>query len=55
MLDVVYDYRTFQGGSRKDIQYFECEWDQYPLDEYNSPWPYFDNIVRVQYLSGKLF
>lgn len=34
---------------------FESEWDQYSLDEYNSPWPYFDNIGRVKYLVGKTF
>ena len=34
---------------------FGSEWDQYPLDEYNSPRPCFDNIGRVQYLAGKQF
>ena len=40
---------------RQDILSFEYEWDQYPLDKYNSPHPYFDNIGRVQYLAGKQF
>ena len=40
---------------RQDILSFECEWDQYPLEEYNSPRPYFDNIRRVQHLAGKTF
>ena len=34
---------------------FECEWDRYTLDEYNSPRPYFDNIGRVQNLASKAF
>lgn len=45
----------FRVDQRQDILSFECEWDQYPLDEYNSPRPYFDNIRRVYYLAGKTF
>ena len=45
----------FQVDQRQDIPSFECEWDQYPFKEYNSPWPYFDNIERVQYLVDKTF
>lgn len=40
---------------KQDISSFECEWDQYPLEEYNYLQPYFDNIRRVQYLAGKAF
>ena len=34
---------------------FDLEWDQYPLEDYNSPCPCFDNIRRVQQLVGKQF
>ena len=47
--------RPFQVDRYQDISSFECEWDQYPLEEYNYTWPYFDNIRRVQYLVGKNF
>ena len=40
---------------RQDILSFDFEWNQYPLEEYNSPWPYFHNIKRVQRLVGKTF
>ena len=45
----------FQVDRYQDISSFECEWDQYPLEEYNSTRSYFDNIGRVQYLAGKTF
>lgn len=37
----------FSVSQKQDIVTFESEWDQYPLEEYNSPRPYFDNIDRV--------
>jgi hypothetical protein len=46
---------SFSVDQRQDIPSFECEWDQYPLEEYNSPRPYFDNIRRVQHLACKTF
>lgn len=45
----------FQVDHRQDIPSFECEWDQYPLDEYNYPWPYFYYIRRLQHLVNKTF
>ena len=40
---------------KQDIPSFEGEWENYPLQEYNSPWPYFDNIGRMESLVGKYF
>ena len=34
---------------------FDSEWDLYPLEEYNSPHPYYENIGMVQHLEGKQF
>ena len=34
---------------------FDVEWDQYPLEDYNSPRSYFDKIGRVQHLEGKKY
>lgn len=34
---------------------FDVEWDQYLLEDYNSPRPFFDNIGRVQLMVGKQF
>ena len=34
---------------------FDVEWDQYPLEDYNSPHSFFDNIDRVQLLAGTKF
>ena len=40
---------------KQDILSFEWERENYPLEEYNSPRPYFDNIGRVESLAGKEF
>ena len=40
---------------RQDIPSFEWDWENYPLEEYNFPRPYFDNIGRVESLAGKEF
>ena len=40
---------------KRDILTFEREWENYPLEEYNSPWPYFDNVGKVENLVGKDF
>jgi hypothetical protein len=29
--------------------------ENYPLEEYNSPWPYFDNVGKVINLARKYF
>ena len=34
---------------------FEWEWENYPLEEYNSPQPYFDNVGKVENPAGKEF
>ena len=34
---------------------FKWERENYPLEEYNSPRPYFENIRRVESLAGKEF
>ena len=40
---------------KQDISSFEWEWENYPLEEYNSPQPYFDNVGKVENLAGKDF
>ena len=41
--------------SKQDILTFEWEWENYPLEEYNSPRSYFDNVGKVKNLVGKDF
>ena len=41
--------------TKQDIPSFEWEWENYFLDEYNSPRPYFDNIKKVESLKRKDF
>ena len=38
-----------------DILNFKWEWENHPLEEYNSPRPYFDNVGKVINLVGKDF
>lgn len=40
---------------KQDILSFQWEWENYPLGEYNSPRPYFDNIGKVESLAGREF
>ena len=40
---------------KKDIPTFRWEWENYPLGEYNSPRPYFDNVGKVINFAGKDF
>lgn len=40
--------RPYQVKRKQDIPSFEWKWENYPLEEYNSPLPYFDNIGRVE-------
>ena len=46
---------TISGERKQGILSFEWEWENYPLEEYDSPWPYFDNIGRVESLIGNDF
>ena len=45
----------YQVKRKQDIPTFKWEWENYPLEEYNSPWPYFDNVGKVISLAGKDF
>ncbi len=44
---------AFEVKLKQDIFTFDFEWDKYPLEEYNSPHPFFDNIGMVQHLACK--
>ena len=46
---------AYQVKRKQDILTFEWEWENYPLEEYNSPRPYFDNIRKVESLARKDF
>ena len=46
---------AFEVKKKRDIITFDSKWDQYPLEVYYSPQPYFDNIGMVQHLVGKKF
>ena len=47
--------QAYQVNRRYDILTFEWQWENYPLEEYNSPRPYFDNVGKVLNLAGKDF
>ena len=46
---------AYQVKRKQDIMTFELEWENYPLEEYNSPRPYFDNARKVEILARKDF
>ena len=46
---------AYQVKRMQDIPTFEWEWENYPLEEYNSPRLYFDNVGKVISLAGKDF
>ena len=53
---MAHHYRSiWSWEKREDIMTFDVEWDQYPLEDYNSPHSFFDNIDRVQLLAGTKF
>ena len=40
---------------KQDIPSFAWEWENYPLEEYNSPRISFDNVGKVEGMAGKYF
>ena len=46
---------AFKVNKKKGKGNFNLEWDQYPLEDYPSPHPYFDTIGMVQHLVRKNF
>ena len=46
---------AYQVKRKHDIPTFEWEWENYPLKEYNSPRPYYENVGKVINLVGKDF
>lgn len=55
LLDMALGHRTISGKQKQYILSFEWEWENYSLEEYNSPRLYFDNIRKVESLVGKEF
>ena len=45
----------YQVKQKQYILSYEWGWENYPLEEYNSPRIYFDNVKKVESMAGKEF